>query len=93
MEITLEVLAERIGNVQKDIADIKDRELPDIKADIRHLSDTVSSQYVTQKQFEDYQLIVKSKYDPIQKLMYGVIGIIGTAILLAILELVLRSVK
>jgi hypothetical protein len=59
-----------------DINNIKNN-LAEIKTDIKDIKETLDARYIT-----------KEEFDPIKKIVYGLVGIMLTAIALAIVKLV-----
>lgn len=57
-----------------------------IKSKVDELSDKLESKYVTQDEF-------KAKVDPLGKLVYGVIGLILTAVVGGLLSMVINVPK
>lgn len=74
-----ETQSTKIALIQKDIGFIKET-MKDMKDSVGDVKEQLGSQYVSKDEFE-----------PIKKLVYGVVGLFLTGIVGAILALVIRS--
>ena len=74
--VQIAVIAEKIDNIESVVADIKKK---------------LEVSYVTKEEFLAKMTIVEGKYDPIQKIVYGMVTLILTSVVGALLMLVIRK--
>lgn len=67
------------GNNNRTNLDVIQNDISYIKQDIKEIKDSVVTSYVTKDQFE-----------PIKRVVYGLVGLILTSVVIAVVTLVLR---
>jgi hypothetical protein len=84
-EATVARIDERTQNLEKSLTEIKDG--------FKWLKGELSSHYVTKSEFEPVknEHVTKEAFEPVRKLVYGVVGVILTAVIVAIVALVVKK--
>ena len=78
--VTLETVAVDIGYIKEDVAEIK--------AKTSQLEVHLNSTYITKQEFEDYKKLVETDLRPIRLIVYGLVALILTAVIVAVVSLV-----
>jgi thiosulfate reductase cytochrome b subunit len=68
----------------EQIYDLVDRKTGELRKDMQSLETKIDGHFLTKEEFE-------AKFNPIQKLVYGVVTIVGTAVIGAIMTFVLKK--
>jgi len=81
--VTLETVAVDIGYIKEDVAEIK--------AKTSQLEAHLNSTYITKQEFEDYKKLIETDLKPIRLIVYGLVTLILTAVIVAMISLVVAK--